>query len=167
MRLFRVNDDHPLTGWHMLAIVCGFFAVIIGVNLVLAFAAAGTFPGLVVDNSYVASQKYNELLAAARRQQAAGWRYELRADGGVLQFELATAAGTPVAGLAVSALVGRPSTARDDRALDLTRGGGGRYRSIEILPPGRWEIDITGRRDGEIVFRNTHEIFVEPAEPRP
>ena len=29
MRVFRLNDQHPLTGWHMLAIVLAFFGVII------------------------------------------------------------------------------------------------------------------------------------------
>ena len=36
----------------------------------MAFAATGTFPGLVVENSYVASQHYDELLAKARAQDA-------------------------------------------------------------------------------------------------
>ena len=67
---FRLDDQHPFTGRHMLAVVCTFFGVVIAVNVVMAIAATGTFPGLVVANSYVASQGYNELLAAARAQAA-------------------------------------------------------------------------------------------------
>src|SRR5258707_1136166 len=83
---------HPLTGWHMLAIVSLFFGVIIAVNIALAVAATGTFPGLVVENSYVSSQHYDELLARAREQDKAGWRDNLTVDGGVLRFALSRGA---------------------------------------------------------------------------
>ena len=45
------------TGWHMTAILVGFFAIVISVNLFMARAAIGSFGGVVVDNSYVASQR--------------------------------------------------------------------------------------------------------------
>ena len=32
MRFFRLDDEHPLTGWHMLAIVCLFFGTVIAVK---------------------------------------------------------------------------------------------------------------------------------------
>ena len=68
---FRLDDDHPFTGRHMLAVVFAFFAAIIAVNLVMAFLATGTFPGLVVKNSYVASQGYNQRLAETRSHERA------------------------------------------------------------------------------------------------
>ncbi len=45
------------------------FAVIIAVNLVLAFKAVRTFPGLEVENSYVASQTFD---AERTAQEALG-----------------------------------------------------------------------------------------------
>ena len=42
-----------ITGKYVFAITASAFAVIIGVNLVLAFKAVSTFPGLEVKNSYV------------------------------------------------------------------------------------------------------------------
>ena len=45
-----------LTGGKVLAITVSAFAIIIGVNVLLAFKAVSTFPGLEVENSYVASQ---------------------------------------------------------------------------------------------------------------
>ena len=62
------------TGGHMLALVCGFFGVVIAVNLTMALFATGSWTGLVVKNSYVASQHFNEELmnAAARKMCSAG-----------------------------------------------------------------------------------------------
>jgi nitrogen fixation protein FixH len=164
MRFFRPSNEHPLTGWHMLAVVLAFFGVIIAVNVVMAFAATTTFPGLVVENSYVSSQHYNELLAAAREQDAAGWRDELAAENGILRFSLATAAGTPARGFIVTAHTGRPSTTREDRALAFVSTGSGRYDATEPLRSGLWEVDIEARRGEEVVFRRTHEIFVQSTE---
>jgi nitrogen fixation protein FixH len=53
----------PFTGYHMAAILIGFFGIVIAVNIYMAKVAVGTFGGTVVDNSYVASQNYNEWLA--------------------------------------------------------------------------------------------------------
>jgi nitrogen fixation protein FixH len=47
------------TGWHMALILIGFFAVVVGVNLLMARFASSTFGGVVVENSYVASQQFN------------------------------------------------------------------------------------------------------------
>ena len=48
------------TGRHMLAIMLAFFGTIIAVNLVMAIFASRSWTGLVVKNSYVASQEFNE-----------------------------------------------------------------------------------------------------------
>ena len=54
------------------------FCVIIGVNLVLAYSAIKTFPGLEVKNSYVASQKFDERKMA---QEALGWTVTAESQG--------------------------------------------------------------------------------------
>ena len=59
-----------LTGKHVLVITVSAFAVIIGVNVLLAVKAVSTFPGLEVENSYVAGQGFNERKSA---QEALGW----------------------------------------------------------------------------------------------
>jgi nitrogen fixation protein FixH len=166
MRLFRLDDDHPLTGWHMLGIVLAFFGVIIAVNIALAVAATGTFPGLVVENSYVASQHYDELLARAREQDKAGWLDTLKADGGVLRFSLSRSAGERVHGLSVIVHVGRPSTTAEDKILNLAAAADGSYVARGALPPGIWEIDLEASRGADVIFRKTQEIFVKPGETR-
>jgi len=161
MQLFRLDDEHPFTGWHMLAIVVLFFGVVIAVNLVMAFAATGTFPGLVVENSYVASQHYDELLANARAQDEAGWSYDLSADGGAVLARIARH-GAPTSDLTVSAHVGRPSTTQQDRSLAFALGLDGTYRSNDTLPPGLWEVDLEASRGDAVVFRETGEVYVKP-----
>ena len=65
------------TGKHMAAVlVCG-FAIVIGVNLFMARAAISTFGGLVVENSYVASQNFNGWLEEARQVKSFGWTVDL------------------------------------------------------------------------------------------
>ncbi len=166
MRFFRLDDENPLTGWHMLAIVCAFFGVVIAVNIVLAVKATGTFPGLVVENSYVASQHYDDLLARARAQDSRGFRDRLGAEGGVLRFSLAARDGGLLRGLDVVAHVGRPSTTAEDRRFDFAPAADGSYVASEPLGPGLWEVDLEAGRGAEALFRKTQEIFVKPSEAR-
>ncbi|HET9398451.1 MAG TPA: FixH family protein [Sphingomicrobium sp.] len=69
------------SGRHMTAILVAFFGVVIAVNFTMALFATRTFGGVVVENSYVASQKYNGWLDAARRQEQLGWAIEPGLDG--------------------------------------------------------------------------------------
>ena len=53
-----------LTGKHVLSITVSAFALIIGVNVLLACKAISTYPGLDVDNSYVGFQGFHTRKAA-------------------------------------------------------------------------------------------------------
>src|SRR5690606_16942867 len=66
-------NGKTFTGRHMTLILVAFFGVVIAVNLVMATLASRTFGGLVVQNSYVESQKFNSYLEAARQDEALGW----------------------------------------------------------------------------------------------
>ena len=59
-------------GWHMFAILCAFFGVVIAVNITMATYASTTFGGIVVENSYVASQEFNRWLDEAKAERALG-----------------------------------------------------------------------------------------------
>lgn len=155
----RFDDEHPFTGKHMLAVVLLFFGTIVAVNLAMAFFATGTFPGLVVRNSYVASQNYNQALSEARAQEASGWSMELDAAGGLLAVRLADRDGLALRRLSVSAGVGRPSTTGEDRTLTLAEDSAG-YRAAESLPPGQWDVAIEAYKDGTRVFAARERIYV-------
>jgi nitrogen fixation protein FixH len=158
--LLRLDDDHPFTGRHMLLVVLLFFGTIIAVNIAMVVAATGTFPGLVVKNSYVASQHYNELLESARIQNEAGWQVELAAPDGVITFRLADREGVARQRLRVTALAGRPSSTLEDRVIDLVEGPGG-YVAAEGLPAGLWDVDIEAKRGDELIFREQRRLHVK------
>ncbi|MFZ4382234.1 MAG: FixH family protein, partial [Sandarakinorhabdus sp.] len=74
------TQARPFTGRSFAIIIVGFFGVVVAVNITMARLASGTFGGTVVDNSYVASQKYNGWLAQARAQDRLGWATPLTLD---------------------------------------------------------------------------------------
>lgn len=128
------------TGWHFTAINLVFFGVVIAVNLTMAVFATRTFGGVVVENSYVASQKYNDWLAAAKRQQELGWTIESALDGQRRVAINLSMEGARVTGLARHPLGREP----DVRLTFITNGV--RSRSVNALPPGRWNIHLLIRR---------------------
>ena len=133
----------PLTGWHFTAIIVSFFAVVITVNLVMARFASSTFGGVVVENSYVASQNYNEWLAAAEAQKALGWTATAtrQADGRVA-LKLA---GATDPGVTVGAVARHPLGRQSDVALRFVATGAGQFLSEAPLRAGRWKLRIAAR----------------------
>lgn len=137
------------TGWHMTAIMCAFFAVVIAVNVLMASDAIRTFGGTVVDNSYVASQNYNRWLAEARVQRLQGWSAEPgKGDGGAVTLALARA-GRPIEGAHVTIEASHPLGRVPARKLVLHDRGDGHYASEQALPAGRWLLSIDVRSGGD------------------
>lgn len=144
----------PFTGWHMTGILLAFFAVVIAVNMVMATDAVRTFGGVVVDNSYVASQHFNHWLAEGRAQAAEGW--DAQAEGtrdGALVVTLRDAHG-PIKRAVVQAEAEHPLGRVRGRSFALTALGDGRYAAPHALASGRWRIRIDARagdRDAHFV----------------
>ena len=132
------------TGRHMTAILFAFFGVVIAVNVLMARLATSTFTGVVVENSYVASQNFNRWLDEARAEDRLGWTARARraADGSVI----VTLAGAP-AGAQVSGDAWHPLGRAPDRVLHFAAAGGV-FRSAEPIPAGRWRIRIDVRAHG-------------------
>jgi len=135
----------PFTGRHMAALMIAFFGVVIAVNVVMARLAIGTFGGVVVENSYVASQHFNRWLDQAGAERRLGWHAEIRraADGTVA----VTLRGVP-AGAVVSGEAWHPLGSAPDHVLQFRAEGGG-FRSVERLPDSRWRIRIVVRAGGQ------------------
>lgn len=137
------------TGWHMAAIMGGFFGTVIAVNLLLANLALSTFSGVVVENSYVASQAFNGMLGAAKADQALGWRLEVeRAREGLLRFKLNDAAGAPVRGAAMKVLADHPLGAYAPVWLAPDETSPGVYEMP--LAAGRWHLALEVRANGHV-----------------
>ena len=129
------------TGRHMLLVITAFFAVIIGVNFFMAYLASRTWTGLVVENSYVASQEFQAKADAAQAQNAAGWTMNVAYHGSTLEVQL-LAAGKPLDVTGVSAFLRRPVGGHDDVMVPLTAGPLG-YEAIVELAPGVWDVTVT------------------------
>lgn len=131
------------TGWHMFAALLLMFGTIIAVNVVMASVAVSTFGGRVVDNSYVASQRFNGWLAHARAQEALGWKVEVsREADGTLRLRTNAPPGAVVTGLAEHPL-GRSAS----RPLRFT-GNNGVFSAP--APAGRWVVKLQVRHGGRI-----------------
>ncbi|MDF1721049.1 MAG: FixH family protein [Minwuia sp.] len=131
----------PFTGRHMLLSMIAFFGVIIAVNMLLMVMALTTDNGLVVKNSYVASQDFNRKLADARAQAALNWTVDIAHADATTTLTYRDADGQPLTGLHVRARIGRPVTDRDDRQVTLYEGAAGTYSFAGLLPTGIWSID--------------------------
>lgn len=129
----------PLTGKHVLAITLVAFGVIIGVNVLMAVKAVGTFPGLEVDNSYVASQDFNRERAA---QAALDWTVTPDYDGKELVLAIRDRQGNPAPIKDLQVTVGRPTYVADDQHPQMTYQGG-LYVAPLTLKPGLWNIHLT------------------------
>ncbi|MGR3271157.1 nitrogen fixation protein FixH [Thalassococcus profundi] len=136
-----MKPARTLTGWHAAAIFGSFFGVIITVNLLLAYSAVHTFPGLEVKNSYVASQNFD-----ARRdaQESLGWTLRAEAEDGLVRLLIADAKGAPVQVGRLDAVLGRATSTRDDRTPAFTFDGRA-YVAREALGPGNWNIRLKAR----------------------
>ncbi len=148
-----------LTGRHVLAITVSAFAVIIGVNLVLAYKAVSTFPGLEVANSYVASQDFDADRAA---QQALGWVLAPSFDAakGELQLAFSDAQGLPVLLQSLDVLVGRTTEAEDDSRPNFAREAGV-YVAKARLAPGKWMMHVDAVAQDGTKFRQRVDLFVK------
>lgn len=136
------------TGWHMLAILIGGFGIVIAVNFTMAYYASSTFGGTVVDNSYVASQRYNDWLDEARRQDALGWSQEIEREGDRLVIRADNGQG-PLEGARISATAAHPLGRTPSVELRFEEIEPGRYRSTEPLRPGRWQLRVEIARGSE------------------
>ncbi|MFC4254375.1 hypothetical protein GRI97_02985 [Altererythrobacter xixiisoli] len=127
------------TGRHMTAILVAFFGVVIAVNITMARFATGSFGGIVVENSYVASQQFNGWLQQAEQQRQWGWGAltAWRPDGRLM----VTVTGAP-ADVTVHATARHPLGRMPDQALDFEPQGGGRFLSRSALPEGRWTLRL-------------------------
>ena len=146
------------TGRKMLIVVVSFFAVIIVVNLFMAFKAVGTFPGLEVKNSYVASQSFDRNRNA---QLALGWDVLATIEGEDLRLSIKDAEGTAVTVADVEGLFGRATHVQDDQNLTFTRAEDGAYMApVGKVAGGNWNLRMTAHADDGTLFQQRIVIYI-------
>lgn len=136
----------PFTGRHFTAILVAFFAVVIAVNVLMARAASATFGGVVVDNSYVASQRFNSWLDEAAREKALGWTATARRIG-ESRIEVALN-DAPENNLTLRAIARHPLGQAPDQTLQFARQSDGTFVSLVSIPAGRWRLRLDAESAG-------------------
>jgi nitrogen fixation protein FixH len=153
-------------GWIPWAFVA-FFGVVLAANGVLIWIAFATWTGLETEGAYQKGLAYNRSLAAARAQDALGWRVDLKlaASGGrlaVLKLTLADRYGDLIEDAKVTAVFMRPTHAGHDVALEVPHTHAGVYRAEAALPfAGVWNLRLVAQSGGD-AYRVHRRVYLEP-----
>lgn len=152
------------TGRHMWAVVGVFFGVIIAANVGMAVVASTSWTGLVVKNSYVASQEFEDKRLAQEAQQAAGWQATFSYAPGVAKLLVVDAAGEPVDLGPVTIAVNRPVGGHEDQVLEFDRSADGGYDAPLTLAAGVWDALIEAPETAKGSFELHERFSAEPTK---
>ncbi|MFT6169419.1 MAG: nitrogen fixation protein FixH [Celeribacter sp.] len=135
-----------ITGKHVLIGTVSAFAVIIGVNVFMAYSAIKTFPGLEVKNSYVASQSFN---ADKASQEALGWTIDATDRDEKLYVTITGKDGQPVQVKSITGTLGRATNVTQDQTPEFTFDGTSYVADTGALDAGNWNYRMVAvARDG-------------------
>lgn len=161
------RETGGIKGSHVLMGFLAFFGIVFVVNGSMIYRAVSTNSGLVANEPYRKGLHYNERIAASERQALLHWTEGANLDrDGRLSITLETEAGAPVRGLAITAVVGRPSTNRADIALKLSEVAPGRYEAgAGALEAGAWLLAFEARvaeTAEDPVYRARRRMWLKP-----
>lgn len=155
-----------LTGRFVLVVTVAFFAVVIGVNVIMMDLAISTLPGTDVDSAYRASLAYQHEIDAAHDQELRHWKVDARierhADGiAAVRVEAHDHDGRPLAGVEFSGRLERPADKREDKPVVFADAGSGVYRgNVSELAPGLWDLVLEGELAGKRVFLSKNRVIL-------
>ncbi|ANT54347.1 MULTISPECIES: FixH family protein [Mesorhizobium] len=156
----NTQKSREFTGRHMLFTILAFFGVVIAVNLIMATLANTSWTGLVVENSYVASQEFNKKAEEGRAQASLGWKSRLTIAGGEIRYSLADAAGKPVALHGVKVIFRHPAYEKGDESITLALASGQEYAARHTLRNGVWIIEVDADAGLAKSYREVRRVIV-------
>ncbi|MET2831319.1 FixH family protein [Mesorhizobium shangrilense] len=155
----RTQKSREFTGRHMLAIILAFFGVVIAVNLTMATLANTSWTGLVVENTYVASQQFNRKAKEGRAQAALGWTGKLTIERGEVRYSLSDAASKPVSLHAVKVLFRHPAYEAEDKSVILTLAAG-QFAAQHTPRDGVWIVEVDADAGLTQPYRDVRRIMI-------
>ena len=162
----EMPKPREFTGKHMLVSILAFFAVVIGVNVTMATLAQKSWTGLVVENTYVASQQFNEEAKKGRAQAALGWTGKLTVASGEVRYSLVDSHGKPVPLRGVTVLFRHPAYEAEDEALTLaavvgaTPGNADAFAVRHTPRNGVWIVEIDADAGLTSPFRDVRRVMI-------
>jgi nitrogen fixation protein FixH len=129
-----------IKGWHVATVFVLAFSVIISVNLILAFNAVRTFPGLEVSNSYVASQSFDKDREA---QLALNWDVSAALEGTKLTLTILED-GRPISPEIETVTFGRATNVQQDQTPQFEFDGHALHAIVQG-GAGNWNLRIRAR----------------------
>lgn len=134
-----------IRGWHVLAGVTAFFAVIIAVDVSFMIMAIRTFPGQVSVTPYEDGLLYNRRIAQIEAQDRLGWRATAASAPGEVVMTFHDRAGRPLRGFAVAGRLERPATEAGRVTLRFVEQAPGRYVAPAGRISGAWDLTAEAR----------------------
>ena len=155
------NSARPITGRHMLAMFLAFFGIVFAVNMFMATVAIRSWTGLVVENSYVASQHFNNDVAELKKYAELGVTHRLHIEQGRLLLSLQNADGKPVDADNVQIQFERPFGATREQNLAAARVAPGQYEASATLAAGIWNGQLSAQLSGEKFWRQPFRLIAK------
>ncbi len=156
----RDAGSFTFTGWHMLGVIGLFFGTIISVNFYMAYQAVHSWSGLVVENTYVASQQFNAKVNEAKQLNASGITDVLSVTPSKIEILITDAKGQPAFADEVFAIFKRPVGDHQDFRETLQPLGRGVYAVERTVQAGHWIVDISALKDGSRILHHSQRIAV-------
>lgn len=148
------------TGWHMLIIMLLFFGTIISVNVTMAWNAVTSWSGLVVQNTYVASQQFNGKAEAAKVRAASGIVGALKIDGNAIQYTVSHPQRGAVETDAVTLNFRRPVGESQDFSLSMDKQSANSFSARHELAAGDWIVEAIAVRNGAVIVHEGKRIDI-------
>ncbi|WP_429807623.1 FixH family protein [Ensifer sp. B1-9] len=161
----QAKAPRPFTGWHMLGVMVLFFGTIITVNVIMAWNASHSWSGLVVQNTYVASQQFNGKVKEAKAFAASGLDGKLAIESGALRYTLTRQGKPELTADKVVAMLKRPVEEHEDMTVEMAHQGEGVFVAAATLKRGQWIADITATKGDTVVYRQAIRFMVPGETP--
>jgi len=148
------------TGWHMLTIMVLFFGTVIAVNITMAWNAVSSWSGLVVQNTYVASQQFNGKAEAAKARAASGIVGKLRLEGNIISYAVTHPQKGAVDTDTVTLSFRRPVGEKQDFSLVMDKQSPNTFTASHALAPGDWIVEAVAVKGGQIIVHEGTRIDI-------
>lgn len=157
----KSKTSGTFTGWHMLGIMLAFFGVIIAVNMTMAYKAVSSWSGLVVKNTYVASQEFNDKAETGKEQAALGWQSQPALAEGVFTWRLSDRDGNAVGLTGGTVEFKRPVGDVHDTKVTLTIREPGTLTAPLELGEGAWIMEVNADAGLDDPYRHIIRVLVK------